>query len=258
MFTRRHLPAVLLLVAAAASVGASVASAQTQTQPPSRRRPASVGTALSLTPPGTLATVNPAAFGGTQVPTTLGGDYASLRNANSFGVRLDQRGARLQAGVVTADATDDRGYMGAVGYGGPLYTRPLGAVVRVHLGYDVAVGYGRYTVAAPPPVVEGGAIPDPARFHGLTVGSKLPVGITYTPAWTGFTLTPYFAPGYFYGRTSVNGDANDGRLATLGGGVRVETNRQVIIEAGLQQTQYASDPIYGLGVSYRFGHALPR
>jgi hypothetical protein len=227
----RFAPAIIVLFLEAASLNAQSADAN------------GAASAIALTPASTFVTMNPAVFG--DVPR---GAF-SLNSAHKPGWRtaggsVNVGAFRIQAGKSHfLAAPGEKHYFVGLDYGRKLFDISITRGIDFVAGADASVGRGA------------------TEFQGLsgfgdigqTVGVILPV--TLRLGVRGFEVSPYFAPGAFFGRytlgTFANHRSNSGRRLTEGGGIRLEIFGRAAVEWSVRKTLIADAvPRYGVGMWY--------
>jgi hypothetical protein len=189
--------------------------------------------AVSMTPAGSFANVSSASLG--EHGTSAGFDYGRYSgdgNRSAFGAHLDWGMFRATLGVATQTGLENV-WMGGLSAG-----RSLLNFGMINIGGEASVGFGRLT----------DDVTD-ETLNALSAGVRVPFSLS--TATDGLSVTPYLAPGVYWGRLSVTGESMTGTRATLNGGVRVSLSNGVSLDVGAQRIFIdEAETLFGLGLSF--------
>lgn len=187
-----------------------------------------------LTPTGNVASVAPQALGQEQ-SRSIGFTYGRRKDiVNVYALSGDFGPLRLQAGVADLVEDDEQVIMLGAGYAATMYrSQPAGGPVA-SFGVSGEAGYGRISE-------------EDESLNAYSVGLKLPLALTMEG--TGFAVTPYIAPGAFFGGISGAGESESGTRATANAGVQFALP-VARIELGAHKVFISDSEItWGLGIS---------
>lgn len=190
--------------------------------------------ALFMTPAGSFANVSTSALG--DASTGVGFDYGRYTgegNRNSYGAHLDWHGLRATVGVGTVSGGSENLYMAGLSGGRGLVSSGL-----LNVGAEAAVGYGR---------LKDDVFDE--TLNAFTAGVRLPLSLSSSTE--GVSITPYVAPGAFFGRLSATGESESGFRGTLNGGVRFAFANGVSFDVGAQRIFIdEAETLFGAGLSF--------
>jgi hypothetical protein len=188
--------------------------------------------AIYMTPVGSFANVAPSALGEARTSAGLDfGRYSGDDNRSSYGVHLDWSMFRATVGVATATGLENV-WMAGLSSG-----RNLLVAGPVHVGGEANLGLGRVKDDV-----------SDETLNALSAGVRVPFSLAHSGE--GLSVTPYLAPGAFWGRLSATGESLSGFRATLNGGVRFAFSNGVALDVGAQRIFIdEAETLFGLGLS---------
>jgi hypothetical protein len=216
----------VVLAVAGLAIAAPVAKAQSD-------EAMAAALAVFLTPVGSFANVSPAALGESR--SSAGFDYGRYSGdvkRNNYGVHLDWHALRATVGVSTASELENL-WMAGLAAGRTLMSNGM-----VRVGGEANVGYGSLKEET-----------TDSRLNAFSAGVRLPVSLSTTS--DNLTVTPYLAPGGYFGRLSWLGESESGFRATLNGGVRFAFGNGVALDVGVQRIFIDdAETLFGAGLSF--------
>ncbi len=198
--------------------------------------------AIALTPASTFVTMNPAIFG-EPTRSALAFNLAHKPSWRTYGGSVNIGAFRLTLGTSEFESPfRERHFFVGGDYARRLLDVRLLAPLHFLVGGDVSFGYGARDFGRAQGVV--------AKTAGVFLAEALRF------SWKRSSISPYFAPGVFWGRyTRVYGDDQSGKAGwrmTQGGGLHAELADGLGFEMAVRKTRIGEAiPRYGFGVWYR-------